>query len=120
MVKSFSYPEHLLHQVVEPQWFPKPRAETESLLDALEAAEEAQVESLRRIAQKEAPDPIGAAAAATNGQPPPQAVVGDVAYGSGTDPPARTRFWNQVRAPSRSGSSTPASAVGSPSPGAHY
>ena len=84
-----------------------------SSLDALEAAEEAHAEYLRSIAQKEAPDPIGAATAL------PVAGMGQQQQGGGggvsnaadqmeitSATSTRTRFWNQVRASAGTGSTT--------------
>lgn len=28
---SFTYPQHLLHKIIEPQWFPYQKGETESM-----------------------------------------------------------------------------------------
>jgi hypothetical protein len=87
-------------------------------LDALEAAEEAHLEFLRSIAQKEAPDPVGMATTASHpntssasqhppsqfGVPPTDPVEMSV-YPEPTGVGGRTRFWNQPRTPAPPGAS---------------
>lgn len=97
-------------------------------LDALEAAEEAHIEFLRSIAQKEAPDPIGAAGAppsslagATNG-PAATATDGSAVDASTTNTATagRTRFWVQARASTAgapAGTATPTADPGAPGVG---
>jgi hypothetical protein len=93
-------------------------------LDALEAAEEAHIEFLRSIAQKEAPDPIGAASAAAavsmsaaamsaaaNGQAATDGSAVD-ATTTTTATTARTRFWIHARTQSDATAGTAATSAG--------
>lgn len=56
---SFRHPTQLLHDIIEPQWLPKQKAEIESSLDTVERAEMEHWEFLRSTVLPTVPEPLG-------------------------------------------------------------